>query len=465
VKAKRTKEKGNLMKTSGSLLTLICAASASLLTMVSCAPYTVTLEQIGPNVVAISHGLTLDSVPSSIDLTGLTFSKSLSENPSIQLEGSGTAIFTGGSSNVDAYVEPIGPTSFGSGFLSTSASSGSGDMVGLATNPRGNFLVVPRGYVSKNPLSKARAIYRGKTLASLGVKPGSYLWNWGPEIKQEFKLVIPHAINISNISTRASVQTGESVTIAGFIVLGTEPKQVVIRGLGPTLTNLNLTGVLADPTLELLDGSRHLLSFNDNWKTKSDGTNQQAAIEATDLAPSFDVESAILITLQPGKYTAILSGSNGTTGVGLVEIYEADTPGTAPASELFNVSTRGFVGGGDSVLIAGFIASGGDGNNQTPCRETCNQVLVRGLGPTLAQFGVSGTLADPVLTLVDGNGNVVQSNNNWKDTDEAAIAATGKAPHNDLEAAILAPVAAGNYTAILSGNGGGTGIGLLEVYK
>ena len=116
-------------------------------------------------------------------------------------------------------------------------------------------------------------------------------------------------------------------------------------------------------------------------------------------------------------------------------------------------------------MIAGFIASGGDGNEQTPCRQRCNQVLVRGLGPTLAQFGVSGVLADPVLTLVDGNGNVVQSNNNWKDTDEAAIRATGKAPHNDLEAAILAPVAAGNYTAILSGNGGGTGIGLIEVYK
>jgi hypothetical protein len=448
-----------------SLLRLVCAASSSLFIMASCVPYTVTLLQVGPNVVAISHGFTLDTAPPTIDLTGLTFSKSLSENPSIQLGGGGTAIFTGRSSKVDAYVEPSGPTSFGSGFFSTSASSGSGDMVGLATNPQGNFLVVPKGYVSLSHLSKARAIYRGKTLASLGVKPGSYLWNWGAEIKQEFRLVIPRAINISNISTRASVQTGENVTIAGFIVLGTETKKVLIRGLGPTLTNFNLTGVLADPTLELFDGSRHPLSFNDNWKTKSDGTNQQAAIQATGLAPSFDVESAILITLQPGKYTAHLRGNNGTTGVGLVEIYEAGKPGTAPASELFNVSTRGFVGSGDSLLIAGFIASGGEGNEQTPCRQRCNQVLVRGLGPTLAQFGVSGTLADPVVTLVDGNGSVVQSNNNWKDTDEAAITATGKAPHNDLEAAILAPVAAGNYTVILSGNGGGTGIALIEVYK
>jgi hypothetical protein len=173
------------------------------------------------------------------------------------------------------------------------------------------------------------------------------------------------------------------------------------------------------------------------------------------LAPSNDLESGILQILQPGNYTAILSGKNGTTGVGLVELY--DTSGGTFA-ELTNVSTRGFVGTGDDVLIAGFIASGGNGSTQ---------VVVRGLGPTLAQpqFGVSGTLADPVVTLVDGNGNVVQTNDNWKNTDQAAISAMGKAPPNDLEAAILATVPAGNYTAILSGNGGGTGIGLVEVYK
>ena len=166
------------------------------------------------------------------------------------------------------------------------------------------------------------------------------------------------------------------------------------------------------------------------------------------------MESAILITLQPGHYTALLRSNNGTTGLGLVEIYDLDT---APTSELFNVSTRGFVGSGDSVVIAGFIASGDNGSY--------TQVLVRGLGPTLTQFAVSGVLADPMVTLVDGNGNVVQTNNNWKDTQQAAINATGFAPPNDLEAAILAPVAAGNYTAILSGNGGATGIGLVEIYK
>jgi hypothetical protein len=255
--------------------------------------------------------------------------------------------------------------------------------------------------------------------------------------------------NISNISTRASVQTGPGVTIAGFIITGTASKQVVIRGLGPTLTNFNVTGVLADPTLELHDGSGKLIFSNNDWKN-----TQEAEIQATGLAPSFDVESAILITLQPGNYTAILTGNNGTTGVGLVEVYDTST-GTS--AELTNVSTRGFVGTGDNVLIAGFIASGGNGTTQ---------VLVRGLGPTLAQkFNVPGVLPDPYLSLHDGNGNVVYTNNNWKDTQQAAIQATGNAPPNELESAIIVTVAAGNYTAILSGIGFGTGIGLVEVYK
>jgi hypothetical protein len=187
--------------------------------------------------------------------------------------------------------------------------------------------------------------------------------------------------------------------------------------------------------------------FNDNWKD-----TQQTQIQGTGHAPPNDFESAILQVLPQGKYTVILSGKNGTTGVGLVEVYDI-SPGVF--AELTNVSTRGFVGTGQQVMIGGFITSGGNG---------AAQVLVRGLGPTLTQLGVSGALADPVVTLVDGNGNVVQNNNDWKNTQQTAIQATGQAPPNDLEAAILATVAAGHYTAILSGNGGGTGIGLVEVY-
>jgi hypothetical protein len=207
---------------------------------------------------------------------------------------------------------------------------------------------------------------------------------------------------------------------------------------------------LADPTLQLFDSGGHPLWFNDNWKD-----TQQAQIQATRLAPPNGLESAILQILQPGNYSVALSGKNGSTGVGLVEVYDVSQGVNA---EITNVSTRGFVGTDQSVIIGGFMTSGGNGSTT---------VVVRGLGPTLAQppFGVSGALADPVVTLVDGNGNVVQTNDNWKNTQQAAITATGKAPPNDLEAAILAAVQPGNYTAILSGKGGGTGIGLLEVYK
>jgi sugar lactone lactonase YvrE len=265
----------------------------------------------------------------------------------------------------------------------------------------------------------------------------------------------PPTAQLANISTRAFVQTGARVTIAGFIVTGTDPKRVVLRGLGPTLSQppFNVTGVLADPTLELHDSTHtNPIATNDNWK---DVPAQQAAIQATGLAPQFNAESAIVLTLQPGNYTVILAGKNGTTGVGLVEVYDVNTGAFA---ELTNVSTRGFVGTGDNVMIGGIITGGGNGSTV---------VVVRGLGPTLSQppFNLTGVLADPVLRLVNSNGTVIYSNNNWKDTQPAAIQATGLAPPNDLESAIIITLAAGNYTAILSGNGGGTGIGLVEVYK
>ena len=156
--------------------------------------------------------------------------------------------------------------------------------------------------------------------------------------------------------------------------------------------------------------------------------------------------------MQPGNYTAILAGNDGGTGIGVVEVYDLATNVFA---DLTNVSTRGFVGTGQAVLIDGFITGGGNG---------FAQVVVRGLGPSLTQFGVTGFLANPVLTLVDSNGNRT-INNNWKDKQRAAIQATGLAPPNNLESAIFVTVPPGNYTAILSGDGGGTGIGLVEIYK
>jgi NHL repeat len=257
----------------------------------------------------------------------------------------------------------------------------------------------------------------------------------------------PSTAQLKNISTRASVKTGAGVTIAGFIVSGTDAKQVLIRGLGPTLAQHGISNPLQDPTLDLHNSTGSIVK-NDDWQTASNSNQIPSSLRPTDSR-----EAAILTTLQPGNYTAILAGKSGT-GIGLVEVYDL-----APSvfAELTNVSTRGFVGTGEAVMIAGFITGGGNGSTQ---------VLIRGLGPTLGQppFNVPGVLADPFLTLVDSNGNRT-SNNNWRDAQQAAIQATGLAPPNNLESAIVVTVPPGNYTAILSGNGGGTGIGLVEVFK
>jgi hypothetical protein len=415
------------------------------------AGYTVTLQQVGPDVVATGSG--------AINLTGLTFLSSGSVvNPAIHphpLIGEARAsIYTGPtSSSVDRYDGLSGPQSFGSGPFTfvIPASSGSGDMVGISTGGCCgiNLLSVPTGYVSGTALSDT-AIYGGTTIASLGVTPGTYVWTWGTTENQNFTLqtlpgILP-GTNITNMSTRASVQTVQGVTIAGFIVTGTDPKQVVIRGLGPTLTNSNVTGVLADPTLGLYDGSGSLIFSNNDWKN-----TQQAAIEATGLAPSFDLESAILITLQPGNYTAILSGNNGTTGVGLVEAYDLDT---ATNSQFANISTRGFVDTVDKVLIGGFILGGGTAN-----------VIARAIGPSLTGLDVAGALQDPTLELHDGSGTLVASNDNWRTDQQAEIIATGVAPSDDRESAILSTLAPGAYTVIVRGVLDTTGVGLVEVYR
>jgi hypothetical protein len=251
-----------------------------------------------------------------------------------------------------------------------------------------------------------------------------------------------------NISTRLLVQTGAKVGIGGFIITGPDAKKVLIRGMGPTLTSFGVPNALQDPILELHDGTGAVVIGNDDWKIP-----QETAIAATGLAPGNDHESAILLTLQPGPYTVIESGKNGTSGVGLVEVYDLDTAANA---HLSNISTRGFVQTGANVMIGGFIVSGASGSVN---------LVVRALGPSLAQFGVPNPLADPGLGLYDGNGTLMMSNDNWKDSQQAAIANSGLQPPNDLDSAILVTLPTGNYTAIVSGKNGGTGVGLVEVYR
>ena len=234
--------------------------------------------------------------------------------------------------------------------------------------------------------------------------------------------------------------------IAGFQV-GSE-QQVLVRALGPTLTNFGVTGAVADPTIALYNGSGALIATNDNWKD----TNQ-TAIASTGKAPPNDKESAILSSLSPGSYTAIVSGKNNTTGVGLVEAYGVVPPGVE--SLISNVSSRGLVGTGSNVMIGGVYRR----------RLPPLQIIVRALGPTLTQFGINNALANPTLELHDGNGNLLAFNDNWQDTNQTAIQATGFAPPNSNESAILAVINLGaSITAIVRGKDNTTGVALFDVY-
>ena len=244
-----------------------------------------------------------------------------------------------------------------------------------------------------------------------------------------------------NISTRASVQTGDNTVIAGLIIRGTDSKKVLFRGIGPSL---KLPGALQDPVLALYRGST-LITSNDNWTD-----SQQPEIEATGVAPTDDREAALLIDLAPDTYTIQLRGAQNGTGIGLVEMYDLSAPG----SELSNISTRAVVGTGDNVLIAGFIVGPDTGRG--------THVLVRGIGPSIP--GVANRLLDPMLELHDGNGGLLASNDDWK-TNEAAIRATSIPPTDDRESALVADLAPGTYTAIVRGKNGSTGVALVEVYN
>jgi hypothetical protein len=230
------------------------------------------------------------------------------------------------------------------------------------------------------------------------------------------------------------VQTGNSVGIGGFIITGPAPKQVLLRGIGPSLGAAGVPNALADPVMEL-HGAGGFPIVIDNWREA-----QEELIIATGLAPPNDLESAILVQLAPGAYTAIVRGRNNTSGVGLVEVYDLG-PAT---SKLGNISTRAFVGTGANAMIGGFIL--GEGGN--------THVLIRGLGPSLAAFGVSPVLEDPTFELRDGNGVLLTSNG-----------ACALPPSDPREECIDVSLPPGAFTVILRGENGGTGIGLIEIYN
>jgi hypothetical protein len=254
---------------------------------------------------------------------------------------------------------------------------------------------------------------------------------------------------LANISARAQIGTGDNVLIAGFIIHGAGLKQVVLRGLGPSLqvNGTPVVGRLQNPVLELHDGNGALIASNDNWMTDINANQVRAA----SLAPPDPSEAALARSLAPGSYTAIVRGANNTTGIGLAELYDLSQP---PMSTVANISARSFVGTGDNALIGGIVVTG----------LASQPVLFRAIGPDLTSAGVPNALADPTMELHDTNGTLIASNDNWKSNQQAQIEATRLPPGDDRDAAILLTLRPGNYTAIVRGSGGTTGVALVEAY-
>ena len=256
------------------------------------------------------------------------------------------------------------------------------------------------------------------------------------------------ASHLANISTRLKVGTGQNVLIGGFIIQGSQSKTLILRAIGPSLAANGVTNVLTDPVMELHDSTGKVIASNDDWRDSA----QAAQIQQSGIAPSSSMEAAMLISLAPGSYTAVVTGYGGSQGNGLVEAYEMD----ANSTRLVNISTRGRVGTADEPMIGGLITLGG-----------AKKVIIRALGPSLAGGAspIAGALADPILELRDGSGTLLAVNDDWGNSSQVSeIIASTVPPVNPLESAIVATLGAGNYTAIVRGVDNTSGVGLVEVF-
>ena len=289
--------------------------------------------------------------------------------------------------------------------------------------------------------------------------------NWAPDFDRiQFNCPTCAAATLGNLSTRSFVQTGDDVMIGGFIVRGGGLKRVIIRAIGPELSQYGIPDPLQNPTLELHDGTGALIASNNDWQHTIIGgiitSDQVQQILNTGHAPGDPNESAIVANLLPGNYTATVRGVNSTMGVALVEVYDLNQ---FSGSFLSNVSTRSFVQTGDNVMIGGFIVQG----------TQSRRIIVRAIGPELGQYGVPDPLHDPTLELHDGSGALIASNNNWQHTMIGGIITqnqvqdiqnSGHAPADASESAIIATLPPGNYTAIVRGVNNTTGVALVEAY-
>jgi hypothetical protein len=255
--------------------------------------------------------------------------------------------------------------------------------------------------------------------------------------------VIPPAA-LANISTRSQVGSGGDVLIGGFIIDGVVAKKVALRALGPSLSAFGVNGALSDPVLEVVDSTGVVVISNDDWNVPGE------EVSAAGLEPTDAREAALVLSLEPGSYTAIVSGKDGTAGIALFDLYDLDSP----TGRVANISTRSQVNTGDNVMIGGFIL-GGTG---------ATEVIVRAIGPSLVQLGVDDALLDPTLELYDSNGSIIATNDNWRSDDEDEILETALAPTDRREAAIVATLIPGAYSGIIRGAQNTTGVALIEVF-
>ena len=386
----------------------------------------------GAGTVSIAAGGSLDAGSSSITVGGNW------ANAGTFAAGTGTVAFADGCTSAPATF--TGTTAFRN--LSLASASGRGFVlpVGALVSVSGALLLTG---TAAQPLQVASATPGQAANLVMGAA-GS--------ISRSFTSFVSGAAidatafpRLANISTRMQVLTGNDVLIGGFIIGGSAPKTVVVRARGPSLVPFGIANALANPTLQLLSGAT-VIATNDDW---GQATNA-AAIQSSGFAPTNAQESAVLVTLAPGAYTAIVAGAGGTSGVGIVEVFEVDRLDMP----LINIATRGQVLTGNDVMIGGFVIQG----------TRPQTVLVRARGPSLAAAGVANPLANPVLQLFAG-ATPIATNDNWQSaTNQAAISASGFAPGNTLEAAILVTLQPGAYTAIVTGSGGGTGVGIVEVF-
>lgn len=277
---------------------------------------------------------------------------------------------------------------------------------------------------------------------------------------------VDETARFQNLATRGNVGTGDQPLIVGFVTAGPGNKRLLLRAVGPTLAAFGVTGTLADPVMRIYNSAGALVYTNDDWAQANDvpgiGTANErlGAFQLT----GGSADAAGILTFAPGAYSAVITGKtvNGvdTTGVALAEIYEYDTT----SGRLVNLSSRGFVSPGASVMIPAFVTN-------APANSTPKKLLVRGIGPTLTSFGVTGALANPTLSIVDSSGKTVATNDDWESSPNLAELRTATTQlafplsPGSKDAALLVALPPGAYTCLVSGANNTSGTALVEVYE